>query len=177
VRCKLCCRFFRLCCYVFKDREDLRVIYNAKFKASSLSNRRRALIVRSHGVRHSRLTQWLITELQDLTCRKHSDFTYDVGSQERSQGADVNAVATFTQEGSPLGSRKVCPPAIYNQSPQGGTPRRGLTSSAICSIGNATYNPPTTHHTCGLVTSRTSAAKTSTVVLSIKGTANSVSVI
>ena len=97
---------------MFKDRGDLRVIYNANFKASSLSNSRRAFIVRSHGVRHSRLTQWLITELQDLTCRKHSDLTYDVGSQERiadspkvlhnDTGAYVNAVATFTQEGSPL---------------------------------------------------------------------------
>ena len=97
---------------MFKDREDLRVIYNAKFKASSLSNRRRALIVRSHGVRHSRLTHWFITELQHLKCRRHTDLTYDVGSQERmadspkvlhnDTGADVNAVATFTQEGSPL---------------------------------------------------------------------------
>ena len=98
---------------MFQHREELRLIYNANFKALSLSNRRRAFIVRSHGVRrHSRLTHWLITELQDLKCRKHSDLTYDVGSQERiadspkvllnGTGADVNAVATFTQEHPPL---------------------------------------------------------------------------
>ena len=97
---------------MFKDREDVRVIYNAKFKASSLSNRRRALIVRSHGVRHSRLTHWLITELQNFKCSRHSGLTYDVGSQERmadspkvlhnDTGTDVNAVATFTQEHLPV---------------------------------------------------------------------------
>ena len=168
MRCKLCCRFFSVCYHVLKDREELRVIYNANFKANSLSNSRRALIVRSHRVRHSRLTQWLITELQHLQCRRHTNLTHDVGSQERmadspkvlhnDTGADVNAVATFTQEHLPLRSRKVCHPAMYNQFPHGCTHMRGLTSSAICSIGNASYNPPTTHRTCGLVTFRTTAA-------------------
>ena len=108
MRCKLCCRFFSVCYHVLKDREELRVIYNANFKANSLSNSRRALIVRSHRVRHSRLTQWLITERQHLQCRRHTNLTHDVGSQERmadspkvlhnDTGADMNAVATVTQE-------------------------------------------------------------------------------
>ena len=104
MRCKLCTRFFSACYHVLKDREELRVKYNANFSSSS----RRALIVRSHGVRHSRLTHWLITELQNFKCSRHSGLTYDVGSQARmadsplvvrsDTGADVNAVATFTQE-------------------------------------------------------------------------------
>ena len=87
-------------------------IYDANFKANSMSNSRRASIVRSHGVRDSRLKHWLITELQHIKCNRHSDLTYDVGSQERMadtpkvlhnvKGADVNAVATFTQEHLPL---------------------------------------------------------------------------
>ena len=108
MRCKLCSRYFNVCYLVLKDREELRVIYDANFNSKS----RRALIVESHGVRNSCLMHWLITKLQQVKCRRHSDFTYDVGSQERmadsgkvlhnDTGADVNAVATFTQEHLPL---------------------------------------------------------------------------
>ena len=110
MRCKLCCRFYERCGYLSTRDNQLAAIYDANFKAEPTSLR--AFIVRSHGARHSRLTQWLITELQDFKCRKHSDLTYDVGSQARMAdspivvrshtGADVNAVATYTQEHLPL---------------------------------------------------------------------------
>ena len=77
-----------------------------------MSNSRRASIVRSHGVWDSRLKDWLITELQHIKCKRHTDLIYYVGSQERiadspkvlhnDTAADVNARALFTQEHSPL---------------------------------------------------------------------------
>ena len=109
VRCKQCMRFFSACRLVFKHREELRVIYDANFKEDSM--RRRAFIVRSHGVQDSSLRHWLITELQDLKRKRHIDLADYFGSQKRMEDplkvvkmkhndtdADINAVATITQE-------------------------------------------------------------------------------
>ena len=106
VRCKQCDRFIKACQTLFKHREELRVIYDTNFKEEPVS--RRAFIVRSHGLRGSRLRHWLITELQHLKSKTHSDLTYHFGSLERvadppkvlhnETAADMNAVATFTRE-------------------------------------------------------------------------------
>ena len=91
MQCNQCKRFSRICKHVFKHREELRSIYEKLLKDKPM--RRRAFIVRSHGVRDSSLRHWLITELQELQRRTdppkvlHKDTT-----------ADMNAVATVTQE-------------------------------------------------------------------------------
>ena len=79
------------------------------FKADSKS--RRAFIVRSHGVPDSSLRHWVITELQHLKRKKHMNLIDYFSSQKRMEdrpkvvqikhddtGADMNAVATSTQE-------------------------------------------------------------------------------
>ena len=106
VRCNKCERFFQACRPLFKHREELRVIYDTNFKAEPMS--RRAFIVRSHGLRGSRLNNWLITELEHLNGKGRKGFTYYFGSKKRTAdppkvlhndtAADMKAVATFTQE-------------------------------------------------------------------------------
>jgi len=94
---------------VFRHREELRVIYEAKFKTGTKS--KHALVRRSHGVRWGRVSNWLITELDHLNGKGHKRLTYYFGSKKRMEdplkvveirhndtGADMNAVATLQQE-------------------------------------------------------------------------------
>jgi hypothetical protein len=94
---------------VFKQREELRVVYNAKLKLGSTS--RRVFICRSHGLPTGHLKRWLVTELEHLKCNMHKRLPYYFGSKKcmedppkvvqirhNDTGADMNAVATFQQE-------------------------------------------------------------------------------
>ena len=109
MRCKRCQRFYTLCSQVFKQREELRVVYNAKLKLGSKS--RRVFICRSHELPTGHLKRWLVTELEHLKCNMHNRLPYYFGSKkcmedppkvvqirQNDTGADMNAVATFQQE-------------------------------------------------------------------------------
>ena len=98
-----------MCNYVLKHREELRVIYDLHLKNGSMSQR--GFIVRSHGVPDSSLRHWVITELQQLKRKQHMNLIDYFSSQKRMEdrpkvvqikhddtGADMNAVATSTQE-------------------------------------------------------------------------------
>jgi len=109
VRCKLCWRFYGALSHVFRHREELRVIYEAKFKTGSRS--KHALVLASHGVRCRGVPNWLITELEHLNGKAQKRLTSYFGSKKRMEdppkvveirhndtGADMNAVATLQQE-------------------------------------------------------------------------------
>ena len=106
VRCNQCKRFFNVCNIVFKHREELRVIYDANFKADSMS--RRVFIVRSHKLRRGYVHSWIKKELHAMSSQRNSlkrkthpdawQTTPKPVFQHNDTRADMNPVATYTQE-------------------------------------------------------------------------------
>ena len=140
MRCMPCSRFYFALNNCVRKYKHLQYIYGKIFKQNHVT--RRAFIVRSHKVPDGEKKAWILKELQAMwsehnslkdktdhdplqttdTLLIHSNM--DAATfHDKYTGADMNPVATFTQE-YPLLSH--CHPDMYNLSPHLVPPHRDL---------------------------------------------------
>ena len=146
MRCMPCSRFYFALNNCGRKYKHLQYIYGKIFKQNHVT--RRAFIVRSHKVPDGEKKAWILKELQAMWSEHNSlkDKTDPDPWQttdpllirssmdaptfhHRYTGADMNPVATFTQE-YPLLSP--CHPDMYNLSPHVVPPHRDLIRCATC---------------------------------------------